>query len=414
MADEPADDEQDDSLLQQMLADAAAQAEMRSPSKKPASDPLSSLLESLPTRPIESNKLTPERLAADIDAWIAPHVGAILAQPQIRRLHLAWQGLKELVDQVDFHENVSVAFLSCSKQELADDFAAATSVTESGLYRRLCDRELAPRGEAYSPTSLVVAEYEFEAHQHEIELLSSCAASAADGHAVFLANASPGFFGCEDFSDLASCGDLGRLLEGPRYAAWQSFRDTEDARYVALCLPRAARAFAIQVADSFAQHRGFEALAGAARGGVDGLHVTGEIEHDLSAGGFVALVGAEGLESRFFSACSTYRPARFAYTAEGRAAAADARAAASLANLLSVSRLAHFVEAIATELVPNIDAADLERALQQWLSDPATGAPSLGDAHITVTEPGYLRYELTVRRSEGSDVCTLSLAGRLD
>jgi type VI secretion system protein ImpC len=143
MADGPADDAQEDSLLRQMLEDAAAQAGMRSPPKRRASDPLSSLLDSLPSRPTKSNKLTPERLAADIDAWIARQVSEIIAQPEIQRLHLAWQGLKELVDQIDFRQNVVVEFVSCSKQELADNFEAATSVTESGLYRRLCDRELA-------------------------------------------------------------------------------------------------------------------------------------------------------------------------------------------------------------------------------------------------------------------------------
>jgi len=414
MADEPADDAQEPSLLQQMLEDAAIQAGRGSPAKKPAGDPLSSLLDALPSRPTKRNKLTPERLAADIDAWIAEQVNPIIVDPAVQRLRSAWQGLKELVDHVDFGENVVVEFFSCSKRDLASDFEAANGVTESGLYRRLCEKELAHRGEAYSPTSLVVADYEFEAHQHDIELLSSCAAAAADGHAMFVANASPRFFGCEHFSDLPSRGDLGGLLEGPRYAAWQSFRDTEDARYVALCVPQVSRAFAIQVAASFAKHRGFEALAGEASRRADGLNATGDVERDLSAGGFVTLVSGDGLESRFSSARSTYRPGRYADTAEGRAAAADARAAANLANVLSVSRLAHFVEAIAADFVPNIDGADLQQALQQWLSDSTTSEPSMGEAHITVTRPSYLRYQLIVRRPEGSGVCTLSVAGRLD
>ena len=93
-----ADDTQEGSLLEQMLEDAAAQAGMRSPSEKPGSDPLSSLLDSLPSRPAKSNKLTPERLAANIDAWITRQVSEIIARPEIQQLHLAWQRLKELVD----------------------------------------------------------------------------------------------------------------------------------------------------------------------------------------------------------------------------------------------------------------------------------------------------------------------------
>jgi type VI secretion system protein ImpC len=414
MADEPEGDEQEGSLLQQMLEDASAQARRAPPPKKAAADPLSSLLESLPSRPTGTNKLTPERLVADIDALIASVVDPILAQPEVQRLRLAWQGLKELADQVDFDENVLVEFLSCSKQELADDFEAASSVTASGLYRRLCDRELAPKGKPYSPISLMLADFEFESHQHEIELLSTCAAAAADGHAVFIANASARFFGCEDFSDLASQGDLGRLLEGPRYAAWQSFRNSDDARYVALCVPAVARAFAIQVAASFAESGGFEALAGEASHAAEGLTLAGDAEYDLSDGGLVTLVGAEGLGSRFGSTHSAYRPPRFADTEEGRAAATDARGASKLTNILSASRLAHFVEAVATELLPGIDARELEQSLQKWLSDSTGGASSLGAAQVAIVDAGYLRYELVVQRPEGGGICNLPVAGRLD
>lgn len=414
MTAEHADDDNEGSLLQQMLEDATAQARRAPPAKSVPADPLSSLLESLPSRPKGTREPGSARLLADIDALIAPLVDDILAQPEVQRLRSAWQGLKELVDQIDFDENVLVEFLSCSKQELFDDFEAASSVTASGLYRRLCDRELAPKASPYSPISLMVADFEFESHQHEIELLSNCAAAAADGHAPFIANASPRFFGCEDFSDLPSRGDLGRLLEGPRYAAWQSFRDSEDARYVALCVPAVARAFAIQVAASFVETGVFEALTGEANDGAERLRIAGDIERDLADGGFVTLVGGEGLGPRFSSTHSAYRPPRFADTEEGRAAATDARGAAKLGNILSACRLAHFVEAVATDVFPGAGASDLERALENWLTDLATGASSLSEAHVAVVDAGYLRYELMVQRPEGGAVCTLPVAGRLD
>jgi hypothetical protein len=76
--------------------------------------------------------------------------------------------------------------------------------------------------------------------------------------------------------------------------------------------------------------------------------------------------------------------------------------------------LAHFVEAVATEVFPGAGASDLERALENWLTDPATGASSLSEAHVAVVDAGYLRYELMVQRPEGGAVCTLPVAGRLD
>jgi type VI secretion system protein ImpC len=262
--------------------------------------------------------------------------------------------------------------------------------------------------------SLIVTDYEFDHHQHDLELLTHCAAVAADAHAPFIANASPRFFGCERFSDLPMLGDIRRILEIPRYAPWQSFRNSEDARYVALCIPGVSRVFAIQVAASFAKYRGFGALTGEAPDPADVLSVTGQVERDLSDGGFVTLVTGEGLSPRFSSARSAHRPKRFADTAEGRAAAIHSRASAELANVLTISRMAHFVEAIATVLPPGVTADDLERALQDWLSHSVTEALGIEEASLAVTEPGYLRYELTLGLRDRGSGFSLEVAGRLD
>ena len=44
--------------------------------------------------------------------------------------------------------------------------------------------------------------------------------------------------GEKSFLKLPNLKDLKALFESPQYARWQSFRDTEDARYVGLCMPR--------------------------------------------------------------------------------------------------------------------------------------------------------------------------------
>ena len=40
------------------------------------------------------------------------------------------------------------------------------------------------------------------------------------------------------FRNLPNLKDLKSIFEGPQYARWQSFRESEDARYVGLALPR--------------------------------------------------------------------------------------------------------------------------------------------------------------------------------
>jgi type VI secretion system protein ImpC len=53
-----------------------------------------------------------------------------------------------------------------------------------------------------------------------------------------LANTAPKMFGVESFTELPKLKDLQAIFEGPQYARWNSFRETEDARYVGLCMPR--------------------------------------------------------------------------------------------------------------------------------------------------------------------------------
>ena len=54
----------------------------------------------------------------------------------------------------------------------------------------------------------------------------------------FIAAASLRMFGGDDLDVLLGPHDLGRHFASAEYAQWRSFRDTEDARYVGLCLPR--------------------------------------------------------------------------------------------------------------------------------------------------------------------------------
>jgi predicted component of type VI protein secretion system len=207
---------------------------------------------------------------------------------------------------------------------------------------------------------LIVADYEFDHHQQEVQLLRQCAAAAADAHAPFIANASPGFLGSE----------------GPRYAAWESFRSSEDARYVVLCTPgdaglagRESHAFAVQVADTFARRRWFDGLTDAAS--------------------------------------SAQRPKRFADTPEGRALALDSLAGAELRNVLNISRVAHFIEALGRELDVSQGASALEQALQAWLRE------HVPDARVSISQGDYYRYELELRAASPQSDATLRVAGTL-
>lgn len=393
-----------------MLED-ARQEHAREIHREPA-EPPPVVLES----PVAESKQPSHReiFLAEIDEKISAQVNEVLQHPAVRRLEASWLALRFLVDRIDFDENVRVALLNCSKDDLAKDFEEAIDVTVSGLYRRLCEPEHHPSDDA--PFSLLVADFEIDHQQQDVELLRHCAAVAADAHSPFIADASPRFCGCERFADLAELGDLASVFDSPRYAAWESFRSGEDARYVALCAPAdtelggpASHAFAVRVADTFANGRWFDGLADAQSQSAEDYEagLSEQQMHDLSAQGITVLRLTSDAAAAPFAAGSSQRPKRFADTPEGRVMALDSLAAAQLPNVLNISRVAHFIEAFARGLRVLHGASFLEKALQAWLQERVPGAV------ISVSQGDYYRYELELQPSGAPPEVSTRVAGTL-
>ena len=366
--------------------------------------------------------------AAFVDALIlglskrlSDQIDELLHHPDLQRLEAAWRSLAFVVDRVQFEENIQIEFVNCSKQELADDFADAPEIPKSGLYRIVYSATFATFGG--KPYGLICADYEFGPGAEDLGLLRQCAAVAAMAHAPFIANIGAEFLGLQSFAQLPRVRDLAAILAGPRYRLWHSFRETEDARYVGLCLPRfllrapyrpdtdpfqelrfrehveddhehhlwghASFAFAARAADSFARYRWCVYIIGSRAGGMiedlvqhpfptmRGLTnrcpveclLTSRVEHALAEEGFIGLVHdrASG-HAMFHSAPSAQRPRRQADTEEGRAAWAAERLGAQLTYVFLVSRLAHYLKRVQRERIGQWDSRQvLQKELDVWL-----------------------------------------------
>lgn len=362
-----------------------------------------------------------DALAADIDRRLAAQLDEILHHPELQRLEAAWRGLRLVVERVREGENIAVEMLSCTKQELADDFDDAPDVPQSGLYRLVYSSAYATFGG--KPYGLICADYEFGPGAEDLGLLRRCAAVAAMAHAPFIANVGAGFFGLDGLDAMPRVRDFAAILAGPRYRLWNAFRDTEDARYVGLCLPRfllrapyrveaepfmplryrettasrherflwgaASYAFALRAIDSFTRYRWCVYLIGSRAGGMieslprvefpsmPGLVprcsfeclITSRVEQMLSEEGFVALVYDRGSSGAMIhSAPSVQRPRRFTDTEEGRAAYASERLGAQLPYVFLVCRLAHYLKRVQRERIGQWnDRVTLQRELDGWL-----------------------------------------------
>jgi type VI secretion system protein ImpC len=368
------------------------------------------------------DKAFADALIAEIDEKISRQVDVVLHHPEFQKLESAWRGLKFVVDHTDFRENIKVEVLNVSKQDLMSDFEDAPEITKSGLYKTAYTAEYGTFGG--KPYGAMFSNYDFGPGAQDIQLLQNCAAVAAMAHAPFFAAGGPQFFGDKDFLKLPNLRDLHAIFEGPQYTKWNSFRTSEDSRYVGLCMPRfllrlpygnktqpaknfsyeedvvgrherycwgnSAYAMASRIADSFAKFRWCPNIIGPQAGGsVEDLplhqyEAMGEIqtkcptevqiserrEFELSEEGFIALTFRKDADNAcFFSANSCQKPKTFGQSAEGKDAELNYRLGTQLPYMFVVCRIAHYIKVLQREQIGSWkERGDLERELNIWIS----------------------------------------------
>ena len=127
--------------------------------------------------------------------------------------------------------------MNVSKSDLLTDFEDYEGdITKSGLYKKCYTAEYGQFGGR--PFGAIVANYYFNAHPQDIKLLQNCASVAAMAHAPFISAAGSEMLGEKSFETLPKLNDLKSKFEGPQYLKWHAFRESEDARYVGLVMPR--------------------------------------------------------------------------------------------------------------------------------------------------------------------------------
>jgi type VI secretion system protein ImpC len=360
-------------------------------------------------------------MIAEIDARLSRQLDEILHHASFQKLESAWRSLKFLVERTDFRENVKIELLNASKDDLLADFEDASDITQSSLYKKVYAAEYGTFGG--QPFGAMVGNYEFGAGPQDIKLLQSLAAVANVAHSPFLGAVSPAFFGLDDYQDFPKMKELASALEGPKYAKWRGFRESADARYVGLALPRfllrvpygpetapvkafnyqedvsgghdrylwgnAAFAFATRLTESFAKYRWCANIIGPMGGGaVENLPVhtfeslgaaqmkipteiliTERREFELSEEGFMALTMRKGSDNAaFFSANSAQKARVFGQSPEGKEAERNFRLGLQLPYIFIVSRLAHYLKVLQRENIGTWkERTDLESELNNWI-----------------------------------------------
>lgn len=378
-----------------------------------------------------------DEMIAALDQKLCQQVDAIMHHESFQKMESAWRSLKFLVDRTDFRENNRIEILNVSKQALLEDFEDAPDITRSGLYKAVYTAEYGQFGG--QPIGTIIGNYSFGPGGQDIKLLQSVASVAAMAHAPFIASAGPEFFGMDSYSGLANLKDLSAVFEGPQYAKWNAFRESEDARFVGLTLPNfllrvpygdetvpakkfrynedvsggngsflwgnAAFAFASRLSESFAQYRWCANIIGPQGGGTVGdlpiynyeamgeaqMKIPTEVliserrEFELAEQGFIALTMRKNTDNAaFFSANSVQKPKFFGNNPEGKQAELNYKLGTQLPYIFVVSRLAHYIKVIQRENIGTWkERNDLESELNTWIrqyvadmDNPAPGVRS--------------------------------------
>jgi type VI secretion system protein ImpC len=361
---------------------------------------------------------------AQIDHLVSIQLNEVLHHQSFQKLEASWRGLKYMMDQSETSDKLKIRVLNVTKRELLRDLQRAPEFDQSALFKKIYEEEYGVFGGA--PFSAMVGDYEFGRGPEDIELLEKVSQVASAAHAPFLTAASPEMINLESFTQIDAPRDMAKIFDSSEYAKWKSFRQSEDSRYVGLCLPHvlsrlpygkdgvqvdafnyeegvdgtdhskylwgnAAYALGARLTQAFALYGWCAAIRGVEGGGlVEGLPthnfttdsgdvalkcpteapITDRREKELADLGFVPLVHCKGTDyAAFFSVQSAQKPKVY----DLESANANARLSAQLPYILAISRFAHYLKSMMRDKIGSfMSRVECERFLNQWITNYVT------------------------------------------
>ncbi|MDR3030896.1 MAG: type VI secretion system contractile sheath large subunit [Holosporales bacterium] len=357
---------------------------------------------------------------AEIDELLTNQINEILHHPDFQKLEGAWRGLYYFVLNTETSSKLKIRVLNSSLKDLRDDLTKAIEFDQSDLFKKIYEEEYGTFGGA--PYSCLVGDFAFTNHPQDIQFLEQMSGLAAAAHTPFISSISPLFFNLDSFEEMPLPRDLAKIFESPDYIKWNSFRNSEDSRYVTLCLPRIlvrlpygpntlpvaefnftenvgvgdalkfcwgnpAYVLAQRITNAFALYSWTAAIRGVEGGGVvEGLPtyifktlegdttvkcptevaLTDRREKELSELGFISVCYCKGADyAVFFGAQTTQKPK--IYNLDD--ANANASISARITYLLAASRFAHYIKVIMRDKVGSfLTKENVENYLNAWLS----------------------------------------------
>ena len=398
---------------------------------------------------------TIKAIIAEIDKKLSDQVNLILHNERFQQLESAWRGLHYLVSNTETDEMLKVRVMNISKKDVAKTLKkyAGAAWDQSPLFKKLYEEEYGQLGG--EPYGCLVGDYYFDHTPGDVQLLSQMSQVAAASHAPFIAGAGPTLMGMDSWQELANPRDLAKIFGAPDYAAWRSLRESDDAKYVGLAMPRflarlpygaktnpveefefeeettgsqhshyswanAAYAMAVNVNRAFKMYGWCTSIRGVESGGaVEGLPVhtfpsddggvdmkcpteiaiSDRREAELANCGLMPLIHRKNTDTAaFIGAQSLQKPTEYM----DPDATSNARLAARLPYLFASCRFAHYLKCMVRDKVGSFkERADMERFLSDWIMNYVILNPENAGETARAQKP-LAGAEVKVREVEGN------------
>lgn len=371
-----------------------------------------------------------------LDEQLSEQLNEIMHAPEFQSVESAWRGLHYLTFNSETDVTLKIKVMNISKRELFNDLKKYPGAQwdQSPLFKQVYEGEFGQLGG--QPYGAIVGDYYFDQTSMDVGLLRDLGKVAAAAHCPFISGASPTLFGWDGWNELVNPRDLGKIFDTPDYAAWRSLRDSENSRYVALCMPRvlarepfgtksvkvedfdfeeetdghdggkyawmnAAYAMAVNINYAFKEYGWTVRIRGVNSGGEvinlpvhtfptdDGaidmkcpteIAISDRREAELSKSGLIPLIHRKNTDkAAFIGAQSLYRPKK---KDTDEATAAD-NLSSRIPYMFACSRFAHYLKCMVRDKIgETMEREQLQKWLQNWImryvdGDPKNSTPSV-------------------------------------
>lgn len=398
---------------------------------------------------------TIQSIIAKIDQCLSDQVNLILHHGDFQKLEGSWRGLHHLVNNTETDEMLKIKVFNVTKKEVHKTLKKfqGTAWDQSPIFKKIYTHEYGQFGG--EPFGCLIGDYEFDHSPQDVEFLKEIAKVSAASHMPFIAATSPKVMNMDSWQELADPRDLTKIFGTPEYAAWRSLRESEDARYIGLTLPRflsrlpygaktspveqfdfeedvsnadhskytwsnSAYAMGVNINRAFKLYGWCSRIRGIESGGaVEGLPthtfptddggvdmkcpteiaIDDRREAELAKNGFMPLLHKKNSDfAAFIGAQSLQKP--FEY--DDPDATANANLSARLPYLFAVCRFAHYLKCIVRDKVGSFkERDDMQKWLQKWINNYVEPNPATA-SEIDKAKKPLAKAEVVVEEVEGN------------